>query len=394
MGGTSTDLSLVVGRRGPGRLRPPARRPAGGAAGARHRQHRRGRRLDRAGRCRRRAARRPGERRGRARAGLLWPGRRRGDRDRREPGARPARSGQFPGRAGAARSGRGGGGDRPDRRGARRRAHERGRRHSSGDQHRHGRRHPPGVGAARRRSARVRDPRLRRRRRAARHRDRAAARGGARGRAAPRRGALGLGHADLGSALRDRAHPSRRCQPARGGGAARGLRRSGGRGPTAAGRGVVRWPGAGPSLGGHALRRADLRGERRPRRRRLARARSPEPAGGRLPPPPRGALHLCAAGPGGGAGQRPGRGDRRPVGPAPGAGRGGAATGRAARRGAASISAAWTEVPVFDFEALAPGQAIAGPAIIESATTTVLLRPGDRGHATAQGWLDIAVAAP
>jgi N-methylhydantoinase A len=54
----------------------------------------------------------------------------------------------------------------------------------------------------------------------------------------------------------------------------------------------------------------------------------------------------------------------------------------------------WTEVSVFDFEALAPGQVIAGPAIIESATTTVLLRPGDRGHATAQGWLDLVVAAP
>ena len=54
----------------------------------------------------------------------------------------------------------------------------------------------------------------------------------------------------------------------------------------------------------------------------------------------------------------------------------------------------WTEVSVFDFEPLAAGQVIEGPAIIESATTTVLLRPGDRGHATAQGWLDIAVAAP
>ena len=53
----------------------------------------------------------------------------------------------------------------------------------------------------------------------------------------------------------------------------------------------------------------------------------------------------------------------------------------------------WTELPVLDFDALAPGQAIAGPAIVESATTTVLLRPGDRGHATARGWLDIAIAA-
>jgi N-methylhydantoinase A len=54
----------------------------------------------------------------------------------------------------------------------------------------------------------------------------------------------------------------------------------------------------------------------------------------------------------------------------------------------------WTEVPVFDFEALAPGQVIEGPAIVEAATTTVLLRGGDRGHATAQGWLDIGVTAP
>ena len=52
----------------------------------------------------------------------------------------------------------------------------------------------------------------------------------------------------------------------------------------------------------------------------------------------------------------------------------------------------WQPVPVFAFEALAPGQAIDGPAIIESATTTVLLRPGDRARATAFGWLDIDVA--
>jgi N-methylhydantoinase A len=54
---------------------------------------------------------------------------------------------------------------------------------------------------------------------------------------------------------------------------------------------------------------------------------------------------------------------------------------------------AWTELPVFAFEALAPGQSIAGPAIVESPTTTVLLRQGDRARATTQGWLDIAVAA-
>ena len=49
------------------------------------------------------------------------------------------------------------------------------------------------------------------------------------------------------------------------------------------------------------------------------------------------------------------------------------------------------EAPVFDFDALAPGQTIDGPAIVESATTTVLLRPGDRSVTTDFGWLDIAV---
>jgi N-methylhydantoinase A len=49
------------------------------------------------------------------------------------------------------------------------------------------------------------------------------------------------------------------------------------------------------------------------------------------------------------------------------------------------------EAPVLDFEALAPGQAVAGPAILESATTTVLLRPGDAARMDARGWLDVAV---
>jgi N-methylhydantoinase A len=51
----------------------------------------------------------------------------------------------------------------------------------------------------------------------------------------------------------------------------------------------------------------------------------------------------------------------------------------------------WIEVPVFEFEGLAPAQSIAGPAIVESAMTTVLLRPGDRAQVTPHGWLDIAV---
>jgi N-methylhydantoinase A len=51
---------------------------------------------------------------------------------------------------------------------------------------------------------------------------------------------------------------------------------------------------------------------------------------------------------------------------------------------------AWREVPVFDFDALAPGQEVAGPALIESATTTVLLRPGDHARTSAIGWLDVS----
>ena len=48
-------------------------------------------------------------------------------------------------------------------------------------------------------------------------------------------------------------------------------------------------------------------------------------------------------------------------------------------------------MPVLAFEALAPAQAITGPAIVESPTTTVLLRPRDVARVTAQGWLDVAV---
>jgi N-methylhydantoinase A len=51
----------------------------------------------------------------------------------------------------------------------------------------------------------------------------------------------------------------------------------------------------------------------------------------------------------------------------------------------------WLEAPVFDLDALAGGQVIDGPAIVESATTTVLLRKGDRATTTSFGWLDVAV---
>ena len=52
----------------------------------------------------------------------------------------------------------------------------------------------------------------------------------------------------------------------------------------------------------------------------------------------------------------------------------------------------WRNVPIYAFDALAPEQAIDGPAVIESATTSVLLRPGDRMRTTAFGWLDVQVA--
>jgi N-methylhydantoinase A len=52
----------------------------------------------------------------------------------------------------------------------------------------------------------------------------------------------------------------------------------------------------------------------------------------------------------------------------------------------------WTEVPVFDFAALGTDQEILGPAIVESDTTTILLRDGDAGRYDVRGWLEIAVA--
>jgi N-methylhydantoinase A len=51
----------------------------------------------------------------------------------------------------------------------------------------------------------------------------------------------------------------------------------------------------------------------------------------------------------------------------------------------------WVSAPVYDFDALTPSQTITGPAIVESAMTTVLLRSGERATVTALGWLDIAV---
>lgn len=51
----------------------------------------------------------------------------------------------------------------------------------------------------------------------------------------------------------------------------------------------------------------------------------------------------------------------------------------------------WLQTPVYDFDALAPGQEISGPAIVESETTTVVLRPSDVAVTTPFRWLDIKV---
>ncbi|MGH7417567.1 MAG: hydantoinase/oxoprolinase family protein, partial [Candidatus Rokuibacteriota bacterium] len=49
----------------------------------------------------------------------------------------------------------------------------------------------------------------------------------------------------------------------------------------------------------------------------------------------------------------------------------------------------WIEVPVYGMDGLPDGQEVKGLAIFESATTTVLIRAGERALVTPQGWLDI-----
>jgi N-methylhydantoinase A len=52
---------------------------------------------------------------------------------------------------------------------------------------------------------------------------------------------------------------------------------------------------------------------------------------------------------------------------------------------------AWCEVPLYALEALEPGHAIDGPAIVEAETTTVVINSGDRLAVNEFGWLDILV---
>ena len=51
----------------------------------------------------------------------------------------------------------------------------------------------------------------------------------------------------------------------------------------------------------------------------------------------------------------------------------------------------WQDVTVYDLESLSPGATVTGPAIIESATTTIVLRKGDDAVITSNLWLDISV---
>jgi N-methylhydantoinase A len=51
----------------------------------------------------------------------------------------------------------------------------------------------------------------------------------------------------------------------------------------------------------------------------------------------------------------------------------------------------WREIAVFAFADLGSDQRVDGPAIIESDTTTVLLRPADSARLDDRGWLDIAI---
>jgi N-methylhydantoinase A len=53
----------------------------------------------------------------------------------------------------------------------------------------------------------------------------------------------------------------------------------------------------------------------------------------------------------------------------------------------------WVTSPVYAFDALAPKQTIAGPAIIESPMTTVLLRQDETATVTPLGWLDITLSS-
>jgi len=60
----------------------------------------------------------------------------------------------------------------------------------------------------------------------------------------------------------------------------------------------------------------------------------------------------------------------------------------------ATVAGALQNLPVWNFLELAPDQRVAGPAIVESDTTTVLLLSGDSCRVDARGWLEVKVENP
>ena len=52
----------------------------------------------------------------------------------------------------------------------------------------------------------------------------------------------------------------------------------------------------------------------------------------------------------------------------------------------------WTEIPVYRLDGLPAGHEVKGPALFESATTTVLLREDERATVTPRGWLEIELS--
>ena len=51
----------------------------------------------------------------------------------------------------------------------------------------------------------------------------------------------------------------------------------------------------------------------------------------------------------------------------------------------------WRDAPVWDWASLDPDRPVSGPALVRSATTTVLLRPGDCARNDPRGWLEIEI---
>lgn len=72
-------------------------------------------------------------------------------------------------------------------------------------------------------------------------------------------------------------------------------------------------------------------------------------------------------------------------------GEAGSATPSAPRGKRQAWLGAWREVPVYALDDLKPGHTLAGPAIIEAETTTVLVDGGDRVAVNPLGWLDITL---